>query len=90
MNDKNEVLEITFALHVLAHIKVMEGWKLTPGKIYELPSSCDEEVARLNFPELGNNLTKLTRRQKSYLSGATLIEMDNTCKDRPNSKEDWC
>jgi adenosylhomocysteinase len=74
------VLAITFALHVLAHIKVMKGWKLTPGHIYRLPTTCDDELARLNFPELCNKLTTLTSDQKKYLSGETLISMDNSCK----------
>jgi S-adenosylhomocysteine hydrolase len=70
------VLGITFTLQILAHILVSKGWKLKPGTINQLPTDIDEEVAKLNFPEIERCLVKLTNEQKKYLSGETLLLLD--------------
>ncbi len=61
------VLGITFALQLMAHIKVNEGWKLKKGQIYHLPDEVDQEVAMLNFPEIPKKLTHLTEEQFRYM-----------------------
>ncbi|MBN1162183.1 adenosylhomocysteinase [Patescibacteria group bacterium] len=73
------VLGITFALHILAHIKLSKGWKLEAGNIYSLPPEVDDEIALMNFPELKDKLTELSNNQKNYLSGDTLREIEEAC-----------
>ena len=63
----SRALGITFALHLLAQIKVSQGWRPEPGKIHRLPAGMEEEVALLNFPELGAHLTHLTNAQREYM-----------------------
>lgn len=63
----SRVLGITFALHILSHIRIAEGWKPKPGIIHRLPPGIEEEVAILNFPELQDKLTNLTFEQQAYM-----------------------
>ena len=61
------VLGITFALHLMAHIKVMQGWEPEKGKIHRLPAEIEEQVAMQNFPEIKDKLTVLTPKQIQYM-----------------------
>lgn len=58
------VLGITFALHLMAHLKVAEGWRPEKGMIHHLPPEVEQEVAILNFPIIREKLTSLTLEQR--------------------------
>lgn len=63
----SRVLGITFALHLIAQIKVTQGWRPKRGIITQLSPEVENEVALLNFPELKNKITRLTPAQKDYM-----------------------
>ncbi len=63
------VMSASFTNQVLAQIEL---WNHTDryerGKVYVLPKSLDERVARLHLDKLGVKLTKLTPEQAAYLN----------------------
>ncbi|MFA5936619.1 MAG: adenosylhomocysteinase [Candidatus Paceibacterota bacterium] len=62
------VMSITFTNHVLGILEILKhSKKYKKGQIYRLPRTVDEEVAKLNFPELHGKLTYLTKEQADYL-----------------------
>ena len=61
------VLGITFALHLMTHLKVAKEWRPEKGKIHHLPPEAEQEVAILNFPDIREKLTPLTSAQLRYM-----------------------
>ncbi len=63
------VMSTSFTNQVLAQLSIWnETGKYQSGKVYTLPKSLDEEVARLHLDKLGVKLTTLTKKQADYLS----------------------
>jgi adenosylhomocysteinase len=63
------VMSTSFTNQVLAQLSIWnETDKYQSGKVYTLPKSLDEEVARLHLDKLGVKLTTLTKKQADYLS----------------------
>ncbi|MFA6919149.1 MAG: adenosylhomocysteinase [Patescibacteria group bacterium] len=62
------VMSSSFTNQVLAQLTLwLENDKYEKGKVYTLPKTLDEEVARLHLGKLGATLTKLTPEQSQYL-----------------------
>lgn len=62
------VMSTSFSNQVLAQITLFtENSKYETGKVYVLPKSLDEKVARLHLGKLGVKLTTLTAKQSEYL-----------------------
>jgi adenosylhomocysteinase len=63
------VMSASFSNQVLAQIELWtnaDAYEV--GKVYVLPKSLDEKVARLHLKKLGAKLTTLTKEQSEYLS----------------------
>ena len=60
------VMSTSFTNQVLAQIELLAG-KDYENRVYTLPRTLDEKVARLHLPKLGASLTKLTAEQARYL-----------------------
>jgi adenosylhomocysteinase len=65
------VMSTSFSNQVLAQIEFFAHSKNYACKVYTLPKSIDEEVARLHLPKLGAKLTPLTDEQAAYLAVST-------------------
>ncbi len=61
------VMSSSFANQVLAQIELWQHPDEYETKVYVLPKSLDEEVARLHLEKLGARLTKLTQEQADYI-----------------------
>jgi adenosylhomocysteinase len=61
------VMSASFTNQVLAQLELWQHPDRYQKKVYVLPKSLDEEVARLHLGQLGVKLTELTPRQASYL-----------------------
>lgn len=62
------VMSASFTNQCLAQISLFtETEKYEKGKVYMLPKTLDEEVARLHLGKLGVHLTELTKSQAEYL-----------------------
>jgi adenosylhomocysteinase len=61
------VMSASFTNQVLAQLELWQHPDRYQKKVYVLPKSLDEEVARLHLAQLGVKLTELTPRQASYL-----------------------
>ena len=61
------VMSASFTNQVLAQLELWQHPDRYQKKVYVLPKSLDEEVARLHLGQLGVKLTALTPRQASYL-----------------------
>ncbi len=62
------VMSCSFTNQVMAQIELWENHKNYENKVYVLPKSLDEKVARLHLDKLGVKLTKLTKEQADYIS----------------------
>jgi adenosylhomocysteinase len=63
------VMSASFTNQTLAQIELWNhADRYERGKVYVLPKSLDERVARLHLEKLGVKLTKLTAEQASYLN----------------------
>ena len=62
------VMSCSFTNQVMAQIELWENHKNYENKVYVLPKSLDEKVARLHLDKLGVKLTKLTKEQANYIS----------------------
>jgi len=62
------VMSNSFTNQVLAQIEIFKDGDKYENKVYMLPKSLDEEVARLHLEKIGANLTELTDYQASYIS----------------------
>ncbi len=66
----SEVMDMSFSNQALALLYLLENrGKLEP-KVYEVPRSQDEEVARLKLESMGIRIDELTEEQRRYLSQA--------------------
>ncbi len=62
------VMSNSFTNQVMAQIELWQNYKNYERKVYVLPKSLDEKVARLHLKKLGAKLTELTPKQAEYLS----------------------
>ena len=62
------VMSNSFTNQVLAQIELWKNSDTYENKVYVLPKSLDEEVARLHLEKIGAKLTKLTQEQADYIS----------------------
>jgi len=62
------VMSNSFTNQVLAQIELWGNAGTYENKVYVLPKSLDEEVARLHLEKIGVKLTKLTKEQADYIS----------------------
>jgi adenosylhomocysteinase len=61
------VMSASFTNQVLAQLELWLHPERYERRVYVLPKSLDEEVARLHLPHLGVELTELTPRQAEYI-----------------------
>lgn len=62
------VMSTSFTNQVLAQLELwLHGERYEKGKVYILPKSLDEQVARLHLKKLGVQLTKLSAKQAKYI-----------------------
>lgn len=61
------VMSTSFTNQVLAQMSLWQNKGLYENKVYTLPKTLDEQVARLHLKKLGVRLTKLTPEQAAYL-----------------------
>jgi adenosylhomocysteinase len=57
----------SFTNQVLAQIELWLNAEKYDKKVYFLPKSLDEMVARLHLKKIGANLTQLTKEQAKYI-----------------------
>ena len=62
------VMSNSFTNQVLAQMELWGNAGTYENKVYVLPKSLDEEVARLHLEKIGVKLTKLTKEQADYIS----------------------
>jgi len=62
------VMSNSFTNQVLAQMELWGNAGTYENKVYVLPKSLDEEVARLHLEKIGVKLTKLTKKQADYIS----------------------
>ena len=62
------VMSNSFTNQVLAQIELWKNAGSYENKVYVLPKSLDEEVARLHLEKIGVKLTQLTQEQADYIS----------------------
>jgi adenosylhomocysteinase len=62
------VMSNSFTNQVLAQIELWKNAGTYENKVYVLPKSLDEEVARLHLEKIGVKLTQLTKEQAYYIS----------------------
>ncbi|MFK7815685.1 MAG: adenosylhomocysteinase [Gammaproteobacteria bacterium] len=62
------VMSNSFTNQVLAQMELWENADTYENKVYVLPKSLDEEVARLHLEKIGVKLTTLTQEQADYIS----------------------
>jgi adenosylhomocysteinase len=62
------VMSNSFTNQVLAQIELWKNTGTYENKVYVLPKSLDEEVARLHLEKIGVQLTQLTQEQADYIS----------------------
>jgi adenosylhomocysteinase len=61
------VMSASFTNQVLAQLELFQNASKYEKKVYVLPKTLDEEVARLHLAHLGVELTRLTESQAKYL-----------------------
>ena len=61
------VMSASFTNQTLAQIELWNNSKNYENKVYVLPKSLDEKVAKLHLEKLGVQLTELTKEQAEYL-----------------------
>uniref|UniRef100_A0A7C4W3P4 Adenosylhomocysteinase n=1 Tax=Fervidobacterium thailandense TaxID=1008305 RepID=A0A7C4W3P4_9BACT len=62
-----EIMDISFALQVLALVFLSKNYLNLEKKVYEYPAELDEHVARLKLRSLGISIDELTPEQVEYL-----------------------
>jgi len=62
------VMSNSFTNQVLAQIELWTNADSYENKVYVLPKSLDEEVARLHLDKIGVKLTRLSKEQADYIS----------------------
>lgn len=63
-----EIMDTSFALQTLSLIYLVEHQDELKGKLYDVPESIDQEVARLKLRTMGITIDHLTDDQRAYLS----------------------
>ena len=61
------VMSNSFTNQVLAQIELWQNAEKYDNKVYFLPKSLDEMVARLHLEKIGAHLTELTKEQADYI-----------------------
>tara|TARA_Y100000590_G_scaffold470226_1_gene662896 strand:- start:10663 stop:12063 length:1401 start_codon:yes stop_codon:yes gene_type:complete len=61
------IMSASFTNQVIAQIELWQNGNSYKNKVYMLPKSLDEKVARLHLEKLGANLTKLSPEQSEYI-----------------------
>ncbi len=62
------VMSNSFTNQVLAQMELWKNSEKYDNKVYVLPKTLDEEVARLHLEKIGVKLTRLTQEQADYIS----------------------
>ena len=62
------VMSTSFTNQVLAQIELWKNFGKYENKVYILPKTLDEKVAKLHLKKLGVHLTQLTKEQAEYLN----------------------
>jgi adenosylhomocysteinase len=70
------VMSASFTNQVLAQIELWQHGEGYENKVYVLPKTLDEKVARLHLDKLGVKLTELTPKQAAYIG----VEVDGPFK----------
>ncbi|MDB9799841.1 adenosylhomocysteinase [Candidatus Pelagibacter sp.] len=65
------VMSASFTNQVMAQIELWDNHKNYKNKVYVLPKSLDEKVAKLHLKKVGAKLTKLSKDQADYISVET-------------------
>ena len=60
-------MSASFTNQTLAQIELWNNSQKYENKVYVLPKSLDEKVAKLHLEKLGVQLTELTKEQAEYL-----------------------
>jgi adenosylhomocysteinase len=68
MGHPSFVMSNSFTNQVLAQIELWNNYKNYDNKVYTLPKSLDEKVARLHLNKVGVELDTLTPEQAKYIS----------------------
>lgn len=63
-----EIMDMTFALQALSVKYMNENYQNLTAKVYEVPSTIDQTVARLRLKSLGIAIDELTSEQAEYLN----------------------
>ncbi len=63
-----EIMDMSFALQMLAAEYIMKNKELEPG-VHNIPRKLDERVARLELETRGIIIDELTKEQRDYLTG---------------------
>jgi adenosylhomocysteinase len=61
------VMSASFTNQVMAQIELWKNHAVYENKVYVLPKSLDEKVARLHLKKIGAHLTELSDKQASYI-----------------------
>jgi S-adenosylhomocysteine hydrolase len=62
------IMSLTFASHLMAQIMISKrDQNLLKNKLCDLPTSVNEEIARLIFPLISENIYQLNNSQAEYL-----------------------
>ena len=62
------VMSASFSNQVLAQIELWKNHKNYDNKVYVLPKTLDEKVARLHLEKIGVMLTQLNQKQSEYIN----------------------
>lgn len=66
----SEVMDMSFSNQALALLYLLENRGRLEPRVYEVPRSQDEQVARLKLESMGIRIDELTEEQRRYLSQA--------------------
>jgi len=61
------VMSASFTNQTMAQIELFNYYKKYENKVYILPKTLDEKVARLHLAKIGVNLTRLSKEQADYI-----------------------
>src|SRR4029079_3811806 len=70
MGHPSFVMSASFTTQTLAPLELFANQGKYEKKVYVLPKTLDEKVARLHLAKVGAKLTKLTKDQADYIGGA--------------------
>lgn len=64
----SEVMDMSFSTQALACLYISQNYKNLKAKVYQLPGSEEQKIARLKLQAMGIEIDDLTSVQKEYLS----------------------